>query len=45
MSVTVAPGFEFDDFELGERDRLIKEYAEHARLIERLTADSKESEI
>jgi predicted cupin superfamily sugar epimerase len=37
LSTTVAPGFDFDDFEVGTRDALVREYAGHAALIERLT--------
>jgi len=37
MGCTVAPGFDFDDFELGERKELIAQYPDHAALIERLT--------
>ena len=39
FGVTVAPGFEFDDFETGARKELIERYPEHARLIEQLTRD------
>lgn len=38
MGTTVAPGFEFDDFELGEQDALVAQYYEQAELIRRLTA-------
>ena len=34
---TVAPGFNFRDFELGRRAELIKEYPEHKQLIIQLT--------
>ena len=34
---TVAPGFHFDDFELAERDKLIKEFPQHTDIITRLT--------
>jgi predicted cupin superfamily sugar epimerase len=34
---TIAPGFEFADFELGGRDALVRRYPRHRRLIERLT--------
>lgn len=34
---TVAPGFHFEDFELADRDSLIKEFPQHSRLIETLT--------
>jgi uncharacterized protein len=34
---TVAPGFDFADFELGDRRILVQRYPQHAPLIERLT--------
>jgi uncharacterized protein len=34
---TVAPGFEFADFELGKRAELVKLYPQHRNLIESLT--------
>jgi predicted cupin superfamily sugar epimerase len=34
---TVAPGFEFEDFELAEREALLARYPRHRALIERLT--------
>lgn len=34
---TVAPGFDFADFELGKRSELVKLYPQHRELIERLT--------
>ncbi len=37
---TVSPGFEFDDFELGERHDLIKKFPQHSALIKRLTKSS-----
>ena len=37
LGCTVAPGFEFNDFELASRDLLIKEYPEHRKIIEDLT--------
>lgn len=37
VGCTVAPGFEFDDFEMGEREGLVREYPEHREIIERLT--------
>ena len=37
---TVSPGFEFDDFELGKRDALIKIFPKHSALIKRLTKSS-----
>ena len=36
LGCTVAPGFEFDDFELGHRDGLIRLYPEHKQIIEML---------
>ncbi len=37
VSCTVAPGFDFDDFELADRDRLIETFPQHREVIERLT--------
>jgi predicted cupin superfamily sugar epimerase len=37
VGCTVAPGFEFEDFEIGKRDKLIKQYPEHQQLIIKLT--------
>jgi hypothetical protein len=37
VGCTVAPGFEFEDFEMGKREQLLKEYPEHADIIRRLT--------
>jgi uncharacterized protein len=34
---TVAPGFDFADFDLGKRSELIESYPQHRKLIERLT--------
>ena len=34
---TVSPGFEFDDFEMGRRGELIKNFPQHSALIKRLT--------
>ncbi len=34
---TVAPGFHFDDFELGEREELLKLFSQHKEIIEILT--------
>ena len=34
---TVAPGFDFNDFELGEREEMIRDYPGQAELIKRLT--------
>lgn len=37
VGCTVAPGFDFDDFELAERGALARDYPQHRKLIERLT--------
>ncbi|WP_423821740.1 cupin domain-containing protein [Salinisphaera sp. SPP-AMP-43] len=36
---TVAPGFDFEDFELAERPALSAQFPQHASVIERLTPD------
>ncbi|UCH84077.1 MAG: cupin domain-containing protein [Candidatus Latescibacterota bacterium] len=37
VGCTVAPGFEFDDFEMPDRDTLAKRYPQHQAIIEKLT--------
>lgn len=37
VGCTVAPGFDFDDFELGNRADLLQKFPQHEKLIERLT--------
>ena len=37
VGCTVAPGFDFADFEMGKRCELVREYPEHRTVIERLT--------
>ena len=37
VGCTVAPGFEFDDFEMPTRGALLEQYKEHSELITRLT--------
>lgn len=37
MGTTVAPGFEYDDFEAGKREQLIEEFPEQGELILKLT--------
>jgi len=37
VGCTVAPGFDFADFELAERAALLRDYPHHAAVIERLT--------
>jgi predicted cupin superfamily sugar epimerase len=38
VGCTVAPGFDFADFELGSRESLLKQFPGHADLIQRLSA-------
>lgn len=37
LGCTVAPGFDFDDFELAERANLIEQFPKHEKLIRELT--------
>jgi len=37
VGCSVSPGFDFEDFEIGEREKLLKEFPQHKSLIERLT--------
>jgi len=37
IGCTVSPGFEFDDFELANRNELIKTYPKHKEIIKKLT--------
>lgn len=37
VGCTVSPGFDFEDFEMGERAKLISSYPEHKKLIEKFT--------
>ncbi|RMF60538.1 MAG: cupin domain-containing protein [Calditrichaeota bacterium] len=37
VGCTVAPGFEFDDFELGKREQLLKQFPQHQQLIRQFT--------
>lgn len=39
IGCTVSPGFDYDDFELGKRKMLIKEYPEYELIIKKLTRD------
>ncbi|MCK5280460.1 MAG: cupin domain-containing protein, partial [Cyclobacteriaceae bacterium] len=37
LGCTVAPGFHFDDFDLAEREDLIKLFPQHTLIIQELT--------
>ena len=37
VGCTVSPGFDFEDFEMAEREELAKQYAKHQKLIQELT--------
>ena len=37
---TVAPGFDFDDFEMPARDQLLEQYPQHTDIIKKLTRNS-----
>jgi uncharacterized protein len=37
VGCTVAPGFDFADFEMGKRDELLGEYPQHAPMVRRMT--------
>lgn len=37
LGCTVAPGFHFDDFELAERTKLLKQFPDHGQIIKELT--------
>lgn len=37
VGCTVAPGFDFDDFEMGDRGQLQEEFPKHSELIQQLT--------
>ena len=39
VGCTVAPGFHFDDFELGEREKLLEMFPQHTKIINELTRD------
>jgi len=39
LGCTVAPGFEYADYEHGRRQELLRQYPQHAELIRRLTTD------
>ena len=37
VGCTVAPGFDYEDFELGDRESLLEQYPQHRELVLRLT--------
>ncbi len=37
IGCTVSPGFEFEDFELGEREKLLKQFPAHEKIIKKFT--------
>ena len=37
VGCTVAPGFDFTDFEMAQREELVEAYAQHKNIIEKLT--------
>jgi hypothetical protein len=39
VGCTVAPGFDFADFEMGKRVELVREYPQHREIIEQLTRE------
>jgi hypothetical protein len=39
VGCTVAPAFEFKDFEMGNRAKLISQYPQHRQIISELTTD------
>lgn len=39
VGCTVAPGFDFEDFELAKREELARRYPQHRSLIEKLTRE------
>jgi uncharacterized protein len=39
VGCTVAPGFDFEDFEMGKREELVARYPQHRGVIERLTRE------
>ena len=39
VGCTVAPGFDFEDFEMAKREELVRDYPQHRKVIERLTRE------
>lgn len=44
LGCTVAPGFDFADFELAKRESLVKKFPQHSKLINELTIANPDSE-
>ena len=45
VGCTVAPGFDFDDFEMGRRDHLLSDFPDHSLVIEKLAIDGNDSGV
>jgi predicted cupin superfamily sugar epimerase len=43
VGCTVAPGFDFADFEMAKRDELIAQYPQHRAIVESLTRDERDA--
>ena len=43
VGCTVAPGFDFDDFEMPDRETLLQQYPQHRDVIKRLTSATAQS--
>lgn len=39
VGCTVAPGFHFDDFELGKREKLLQMFPQHTKIVNELTRE------
>jgi predicted cupin superfamily sugar epimerase len=40
VGCTVAPGFDFADFEMGNRDELLAQYPQHTSVIKKLSIEN-----
>ena len=45
VGCTVAPGFDFADFELGDRATLLSSFPQHREIIQRLTRDPQQASV
>lgn len=45
VGCTVAPGFDFEDFEMGKREDLVAEFPQHREVIQRLTREPRRSRV